>query len=176
MTMRREDALLILTAFGDWAERAHITIDDREVDMATLIAEYIEEQYAELAQWSQWVAIYKEWHKAHTGRAARIQGQDGAALKLIAKYLRQEAKQQDEAGALDAWRYILANWGRLSDFIQRQVALTQMNKNLPEILTTLRHGGANKQADKRATAENLAASIAARRRRHTDDEGGSKTG
>ena len=99
----------------------------------------------ELQHYQQWIQTYTQWHAEHTGIQARITPQCGKAIKSIGKYLTSQSHDQTEQGGLDAFKYILAHWTNLSDFIARQITLPQINKNLSEILQTLRTHG--KRAD-----------------------------
>jgi hypothetical protein len=110
--------------------------------------------------------MYCQWHSHTVGVGARITARDGKALKAIMKYLRENSKRKDDQGAKQAWSFILTCWDRLSPFIQKQVALTQIEKNLPEIIATL------KQYATRQDRNNTSASIAARiaRRKQPGDQ------
>lgn len=103
----------------------------------------------QFSQFQDFVKAYDDFCRSFSGVGAKMDGAQGAALKKIVAYLIRENKDKDEAGALLAWNYILNNWKNLTKFIQNQVSLTQINKNLPEILTQLRNG-ATKQAGSKA--------------------------
>lgn len=90
--------------------------------------------------YADFIGAYDEFCKSFIGVGAKIDGAQGKAMKTIIKYLVQESKEGTTEGALNAWKYILSNWNRLSAFIRQQTALVQINKNLQEILTQLRHG------------------------------------
>ncbi len=87
------------------------------------------------------VRAYDTFCRMKTKAGAKMDGANGKALKTIIAFLTQEASSKDEAGALEAWMYILLNWDKLTPFIQNQVSLLQINKNLPEILMQLRRNG-----------------------------------
>lgn len=106
------------------------------------------------------VKAYDTFCRIKTKAGAKMDGANGKALKTIIQFLTQEALQKDEAGALEAWKYILLNWDKLTPFIQNQVSLLQINKNLPEILMQLRRNG--KTASEQ-TANNVRESIRAGR-------------
>lgn len=109
--------------------------------------------------------MYCQWHQQQVGVGARITAREGKALKLIIKYLRENSKKQDDQGATLAWSFILLHWDKLSAFMQRQVSLTQIEKNLPEIIASI------KQHATIQTRHNTSAQLAdriARRRREGD--------
>jgi hypothetical protein len=78
--------------------------------------------------------------RTNGGIGALIDGIQGKALNNIITYLVSQAKTKDEAGALEAWRYILANWKMITPYLQQQVALYSIYKNLSEILDQLKNG------------------------------------
>ena len=112
------------------------------------------------------IDLYYTWHEAAVGLAPRMNAREGAAMKKIISYLRENSKTKDDAGALAAWEFILRHWPHLSQFLQRQTTLVQIEKNLTEIIATI------KQYATRQDRNNTSASIAARiaRRRHPGDQ------
>jgi hypothetical protein len=111
---------------------------------------------------------YFEWHRATVGVAPRITSRDGAALKEILKYLSENSKSQDHEGALAAWRFILLYWDTLNKFLQSQVSLNSIAKNLPEIIMQIRQHATDRK--KRGTTDSVMERI--RRRRQQDDSQG----
>jgi hypothetical protein len=91
------------------------------------------------SQYKDFIAAYHSFCTTYIGVGPKLDGVQGKAMKQIIAYLVQESKGKDEDGALAAWSYILSNWGMLTEFLQKQTALVQINKNLQEILTQLRH-------------------------------------
>jgi DNA-binding transcriptional MerR regulator len=102
--------------------------------------------------YQEFVEAYDVFCKSYIGVGAKMSGAQGKALKDIIEYLRGQSRTKDSEGALAAWQYILKNWGRLTKFIQNQTTLTQINKNLQEILTQLRNGATTNQGGKAASA------------------------
>jgi len=94
----------------------------------------------DIQHYRQFVAMYDAWMRKTSGVSAKITAGDGKALKQIIRYLVENSKGGDEEGAMDAWHYILKYWKLLTPFLQTQVRLSQINKNLPEILMQLRNG------------------------------------
>ncbi len=88
--------------------------------------------------YKQFEEAYRVWCRTTTGLAARLDGGQGLALKAIIGYLREHSREQTDAGALASWQYLLANWGHVPPFLQRQTALTAINKYLTEIMTAIR--------------------------------------
>lgn len=83
---------------------------------------------------------YSKWYTSYIGVKPKIMSGDGAAAKRIAKYLVEVSVTQDEEGGLLSWKFILTKWKRLTPFIQKQTRLSQIEKNLPEIITQLKNG------------------------------------
>jgi hypothetical protein len=98
--------------------------------------------------YKQFLEAYDEFCKSSIGVGAKMDGAQGKALKSIIEYLKSQANTKDEAGALVAWKFILKHWDRVGDFIGKQKSLTQINKNLVEILDKIRNGHNKKAADK----------------------------
>lgn len=85
------------------------------------------------------------YQNRNQGIKPKIGVADGKALKDIINYLRREAKDKSYKGARQSWLYILQNWDRLGKFYANQTKLTNINKNLNEILTVFRNGTHDKQ-------------------------------
>ncbi|NEM96185.1 helix-turn-helix domain-containing protein [Pontibacter burrus] len=83
------------------------------------------------------VDAYWQWYEGKVGEPPRLLEADYKAIKNIRKYLT-EAKKGDEAKALSSWLYILSSWGKLEDFLQRQVKPTQIDSNMANIRLQLR--------------------------------------
>lgn len=88
----------------------------------------------------------------------------GKAMQDIITYLTQQSKSGGEQGALDGWMYILKHWRKLTPFIQNQSKLTQINKNLQEIVMQLRNGNTKTQ-QKQSSAASAARRVAERRKK-----------
>jgi len=130
-----------------WIGKVQYWFQDREeADMLGEIKKSLKrlqklEQRGGYEKYKDFIRVYDEFCKGFIGVGAKIDGVQGRAMKMIIKYLIQQSKDHSEEGALAAWEYILKNWTKLSDFIQTQTSLAQINKNLQEILTQLRHAG-----------------------------------
>lgn len=130
---------------------------DQEAD-ATADKKKEESKYE---KYSEFIEVYDQFCRSYIGVGAKIDGAQGRALKHIIAYLIDQNKRKDEQGALDAWRYVLTNWGKLSEFLRKQTSILLINKNLQEILTQLRHAG---KSSGQTAAANVKQRVA--RRRH----------
>tara|TARA_R110002012_G_scaffold77863_3_gene198560 strand:- start:1052 stop:1765 length:714 start_codon:yes stop_codon:yes gene_type:complete len=96
------------------------------------------------------ISSYDEFCKQEIGVAAKIDGQQGKAMKSIIVYLKKQVKDtgHGDEGVLNAWRFILNKWNMLDDFTQKQVKISQINSNMLTILNQIRNG-------KKSTASSL---------------------
>ena len=94
---------------------------------------------------------YNSFILEKTGLGAKINSTDGAAMKRIIAYLKQQVKDKGDVNAsvVDAWKYILTNWSKLSAFYQSQVKLAQIDSNFPNILTQLRNNPTQQRNESR---------------------------
>jgi len=105
--------------------------------------------------------MYFEFHSATAGVGPRMDARQGKALKSIIAYLRSNSNRKDDEGAIQAWAFILKYWSSLSDFMQKQIALTSIERNISEIIMQLKqHATRNNRQN---TSAQLAARIANRR-------------
>lgn len=88
--------------------------------------------------YKQFEAEYRAFCEREAGLPARMDGGQGRALNEIVAYLRANCQGRDDAGALASWKYVLGHWAKLTPFLQRQKALTALNKYLVEILELIR--------------------------------------
>lgn len=96
------------------------------------------------------IDVYNNFCLERVGVGCKMDGVEGKAMKLIIKYLTTQVKDpkyhdivyQDERDnqVYIAWKFILDNWDVLDDFLQKQIALRQINSNLINILNQLRNG------------------------------------
>jgi hypothetical protein len=100
--------------------------------------------------YKQFEEAYHEFHRNHTGLDGRMDGAQGVALNSIIAYLRANNRTRDDAGALRAWKFLLDHWHQVGSFIQKQKALTAINKYLVEALEDVRKANGTKVADKKA--------------------------
>lgn len=148
-----------------WIGKVQYWFQDQEE--AAMLAEVKEslkkleklEQSGSYDSYKDFIDAYNEFCKAYIGVGAKIDGVQGRAMKYIIKYLVEQSKGHDEESALLAWKYILKNWEKLSDFIRNQTSLAQINKNLQEILTQLRHAG---KKDNQGAAQSVKQRVARR--------------
>ena len=92
---------------------------------------------------------------------AKMNGQEGKAMKSIIAYLVNETREKN-GDVCGAWRFILEQWDRLETFLQKQIKLSQINSNLINIIKQIKIGQNN-----RPTKQELDEEI--RRRLHKED-------
>jgi len=114
--------------------------------------------------WSEFVQAYMDFHHEQTNSKARIKPTDGKKLKEIIYFVLEQDKITNEEEALNAFKYVLNNWHKLSQFLQSQVSLAQIEKNLSEILKQLKSGHhKSKQQASKNSREQLKETLARRR-------------
>jgi hypothetical protein len=114
--------------------------------------------------YKQAIAAYDTFLREQIGTGLKMNAGQGKAMKDILKYLEKESKDPSPSGVLASWEFILAKWTMQSEFIGKQVNLTQINKNLLEILSSIRNGNTKaKQQHNRREKEQLKADIRKRR-------------
>ena len=86
------------------------------------------------------IAIYDTFIKSKLGVGAKIDGQQGKAMKSIITYLKTNVKGETEKDILTAWQFIFEQWDLLDDFTQKQIKLSQINSNILNILNQIRNG------------------------------------
>lgn len=128
------------------------------INESELTAAEVEKPKTRKRKHPEFADAYTTFVQFHSQIGARISTADEKALARIVAYLTEQSKQKNEAGALAAWKYILSNWTKLSPWLQKQIALTSIDKHILEILTTLRNGNSKSDAS-RKTETNLKARI-----------------
>jgi hypothetical protein len=93
---------------------------------------------ASVTLYKQFEAEYRAFCLRETQLEARMDGGQGKALHAIIGYLRAHCTAKDDTGALASWIYVLNNWRKVPDFIQRQTTLTAINKYLTEIMLAIK--------------------------------------
>lgn len=76
-----------------------------------------------------------------------MDGRQGKALKEIITKLHTASIDKTDNGVFASWKFILRNWQRTGDFIGRQIKLSDINRNILEILDKIRNGANRKQAN-----------------------------
>ena len=93
------------------------------------------------------VLEYDLFCKRVVGVGAKMNQVQGKALKNIIKYLLEQIRQKN-GDLLDseimeqctlAWKLILDNWDKIDDFYSKQIKLTQIDSNLPNILIQIKN-------------------------------------
>lgn len=145
----------------------HVDADYLQAIITTLQA--ADPRGVKFEQYQVFVSLYLDFFRGHVGADARLSPAEGVAMKRIITYLKREANEQTEDGALDAWRYILQHWNRLDDFLQERKRLAQIDKNLTEIIDQLKnHAKKGKQSAAKATARDIRSAIDEKRRRRSN--------
>ena len=87
--------------------------------------------------------VYDKFCKETFDAPAKINGMEGNAMKQIIAYLKGLCKEKGDdslEAVKNAFSYILANWNKLDPFYQKQIKLSQINSNLPNIINQLKNG------------------------------------
>lgn len=100
---------------------------------------------------------------ARRGLPLIMDGRSGKQLKEIIAKLNAVSLDKSDQGVLKSWTFILQNWERTGDFIGRQIKLSDINRNLQEILDKIKNGATKKQS-RIDEAEQLASAIKAKYR------------
>ena len=101
--------------------------------------------------YQQFITAYSNFIK-NRGLPVSISSADGTAVKSIITYLQGiETVKNGGKNPLDLWQFILDNWGKLSNWLQTQIQLRQINSQLPNIIEHLRTNG--KQANNNSAHE-----------------------
>lgn len=95
-----------------------------------------------------YLAEYASFYERFVGVKPKVMSGDAAAMIRIAKYLIEVSNTSDEDGGLTAWIYILKNWTKLTPYLQKQTRITQIEKNINEIITQLRNGKSTSNNDR----------------------------
>lgn len=86
------------------------------------------------------IEIYDNFCKQRLGVGAKIDGEQGKAMKLIIEYIRGQIKGEvNETIIAGAWNTILGNFAKWSAFNQRNLKLSQINSNLLNIINEIRN-------------------------------------
>ncbi|WP_443937074.1 hypothetical protein [Pedobacter sp. MW01-1-1] len=96
--------------------------------------------------YNQSLMCYKDFLRDR-GLPFIMDARQGAALKSILKKLMGASVDKSDEGVLASWKFILKSWNRTGDFIGRQIKLSDIDRNLLEILDKIRNGATKKQAN-----------------------------
>jgi hypothetical protein len=109
------------------------------------------------------MTIYHEFVKLRTGVPPNINVIEGKSLKSIIVYLRGIDKNDEKV--LQAWNAVLNNYDKWDAFLQKQLNLSQISKNLMNIINSIKNGKPTTNARREITNEDLAAEL---RKRYPD--------
>ncbi len=88
--------------------------------------------------------VYNNFILENLGVPAKIDGQEGKALKTIITYLTQIATDKEPDGIVNAFKFILVNKAKWDPFHQNQLKISQINSNLTNIINSIKNGNAKK--------------------------------
>ena len=142
------------------AEAEEMEVEWRGHNVAKLLKEIKQKGFARNkdpapSNYKQYISLYVDFFQGITGTKPAISAASGKSLKRIAKHLQEASHRGDEQGAIDGWHYILANWKKLSPFLQQQTGILQIEKNLNEIFTQLKNGHHDKAAARAKERESV---------------------
>jgi len=83
---------------------------------------------------------YIEFYQNRVNIAPKITKADAINAADLRKFLVSRCNDKSEEGALLSMQYIYKNWDKLEPFLQNQVGLTQINKNINNILIQIKNG------------------------------------
>lgn len=115
------------------------------------------------ACYQEMVGAYYEWHELRVGIKPMMNPQRGKAMNNIIGRLMEASTDKSEQGAKDAWEYILNHWEGLTPFLQKQVSLLDIERNLEEIIMHLKHAATTTNKTRKASTESVADRIRNRR-------------
>jgi hypothetical protein len=104
----------------------------------------------------QMVDRYDAFCMKRMDMGSKMDAQQGKALKSIIQYLALQVKNKKgeiseddlKADVLNAWDYILNNWGQINGYYAEQIKLSQIDSNLPNILMQLRNNKKSNRDEK----------------------------
>ena len=82
------------------------------------------------------IEIYHDWYLTLYSVKPQIQVKDAAAVKKISVWL--QSNVLDGSDPLDGFRYVLASWQRLDNFIQSKTDIAQISSNWNQIISQLK--------------------------------------
>ena len=83
---------------------------------------------------------YNSFILSDVGIPAKIDGQEGKALKAIIAYLKTASTDKTDEGVLKSFSFVLENKSRWDSFHQSQLKLSQINSNIINILKSIKNG------------------------------------
>lgn len=96
----------------------------------------------ESADYKECLDVYYKWFEHETHNPPLMKVYDFTALKQMIVYFRGVIKRKGlDATPADSFKLIFQNWKKLDSVMQSQTNLSQIYKNLNNILNQLRNGG-----------------------------------
>ena len=92
----------------------------------------------------EFVKLYCDWYLTKIGVKYKFQGgEDGNAIKSMKMYIKSSI--QDKTGiepsdevVINGWRFILENYDKWDNFYKKQLKISQVNSNLPNIMANIK--------------------------------------
>ena len=97
--------------------------------------------------YAECIAAYNSFIIEQTGVPAKIDGQQGKAMKSIIQYLKTASTNKEDEGVLNSFKFILAYKDKWDPFHQRQLTLSQINSNLINILSSIKNPKQNAKSN-----------------------------
>ena len=101
------------------------------------------------------ISAYDGFIKHLTNVPAKINGKEGKAAKEIINYMTRACRNKNATATdediLNAFRYVLDNYARWEKFHQGQLELSQISKNLVNIINSIKNGRVDKVGKAPAT-------------------------
>ena len=85
------------------------------------------------------IDIYDQFCKDKIGVGAKIDGQQGKAMKSILSYLKRQC-DGNEKMTEQSWSVILGNWDSLDKWQKNRVKLSEINSDLLNIINQIKNG------------------------------------
>lgn len=86
------------------------------------------------------ISLYNKFCLKQLNVPAKMDGQQGNAMKSIIAYLEKiPAVKNEEFTVPEIFEFILTNWGKLNNYLQKKIKLSDINSNLPNILTEIKN-------------------------------------
>lgn len=114
-----------------------------------------------VAHYADCISLYNKFCLDKLNVPAKMDGQQGNAMKSIIAYLEKiPSVKNEEFTVLEVFEFILNNWGKLNDYLKKKIKLSDINSNLPNILTEIKNPTTNnvKRASTNTVEDIVAAS------------------
>ena len=83
---------------------------------------------------------YSLFFEKKTGIRPKIGSSDGKAANELIEYLTSVSTEKNETGAIESFRFIVKEWGKLDNFYGSQIKLIQISSNINNIINQIKNG------------------------------------